>query len=353
MSPSTEYKPEVTIVVTQRERFSFTQSNIESIYEHTQMPFDLVYVDAGSPKHVQRYLTEAAKANGFQVVRLENYLSPNQARNVGLKQVQTKYVVFIDNDVLVTPGWLTRLVACAEQTDAAVVGPTVCIGEPIHQMVHNPGGSIEIKEDWSSGVQVRRFHHKCHFKRKIQDIEELLNRAECDYVEFHCMMVRTDIFNKTGPLDEKLLSTREHLDFCMLVSQAGGRIVAERDVIVTYVPGPPLEWSDLSFFMLRWSDAWDLLSLEHFMKKWNLAEDGYFHKRYDRRGFRRHKAYVKPFAKQLVLGKKIAIVERILIRFDHFINRLVSDRYAQRYPQNVASTEVEPPRKLTAAQSSR
>ena len=103
MSPSTEYKPEVTIVVTQRERFSFTQSNIESIYEHTQMPFDLVYVDAGSPKHVQRYLTEAAKANGFQVVRLENYLSPNQARNVGLKQVQTKYVVFIDNDVLVTP----------------------------------------------------------------------------------------------------------------------------------------------------------------------------------------------------------------------------------------------------------
>lgn len=351
MNTSATSETSVTIVLTQRERFSYTRQSLESIYEHTKIPFSLVYVDAGSPDHIRRYLAAAAREKGFQVVRLEHYLSPNQARNVGLSQVKTKYVVFVDNDVIVTPHWLERLVACAEETNAAVVGPTICISEPVHEMIHNPGGSIEIKEDWIEGMPVRRFHHKCHFKRKIEDVQDRLNRAECDYVEFHCMMVRTDIFDKTGPLDEKLLSTREHLDFCMLVAQAGGRIVAERDIIVTYVPGPPVEWSDLEFFMLRWSNAWDLASLEHFIKKWNLAEDGYFHKRYERLGFRRHKAYVKPLAKQLAFGRKVSVLERALMYLDHRLNRLVSDRYARRYPQNVAPSETETNQALATANS--
>ncbi len=353
MNTPTNLEPKVTIVLTQRERFSYTRQSLESIYEHTDIPFKLVYVDAGSPEHIRRYLAASASEKNFQVVRLEHYLSPNQARNVGLSHVKTKYVVFIDNDVVVTPHWLERLVTCAEETDADVVGPTVCISEPIHTMIHNPGGSIEIKEDWVNGVQTRRFHHKCHFKRNIADVQDRLKRAECDYVEFHCMMVRTDMFDKTGLLDEKLLSTREHLDFCMLVSQAGGRIIAERDVIVTYVPGPPLEWSDLAFFMLRWSNAWDLASLEHFIKKWNLAEDGYFHKRYERLGFRRQKAYVKPLAKRLAFGKRISIVEKGLIRIDHLLNRLVSNQYTRRYSQDMSSSTVERPRALTNVQSSR
>jgi len=342
-------KPVVSIIFTQRERFSYTQESLESVYQNTHIPFQLIYVDAGSPAHIEKYLASEAQAKGFQVVRLEHYLSPNQARNVGLSQVTTKYVVFIDNDVIVTPNWLSRLVQCAEETNAAVVGPTICISEPIHEMIHNPGGSIQIKEEWVDGEKVRRFHHKCHFKRKIEDVQDRLVRAECDYVEFHCMLARTEIFEKTGPLDEKLLSTREHLDFCMLAAQAGGRIYAERDVIVTYVPGPPLHWSDLEFFMLRWSNAWDLASLEHFIAKWNLVEDGYFKKRYERLGFRRHKAYVKPLAKTLSFGANATIVEKVLVRLDHVLNGLVSHRYTRQNPPVASSTSISSSQLLSAS----
>jgi hypothetical protein len=34
-------KPQVTIVVSPRERFSYTKESLESIYEHTQIPFKL------------------------------------------------------------------------------------------------------------------------------------------------------------------------------------------------------------------------------------------------------------------------------------------------------------------------
>jgi len=107
---------QVAIVVVPRERFSYAARSLESIYEHTDYPFSLVYVDGGSPAATRRYLAQKARENSFQLIRTNHYLSPNQARNLGGKDVNSKYVVFIDNDVLVTPGWLGALVGCAEQT---------------------------------------------------------------------------------------------------------------------------------------------------------------------------------------------------------------------------------------------
>ncbi len=106
--------PRVTIVVVPRERFSCAAESLDSIYQHTTMPFELVYVDGGSPPSVQRYLQTQAREKGFQLLRTESFLSPNRARNLGLREVKTAYLVFIDNDVIVSPRWLETLIECAE-----------------------------------------------------------------------------------------------------------------------------------------------------------------------------------------------------------------------------------------------
>jgi len=123
----------VTSVVVPRERFSIAQHSLESIYKHTR-PFELIYVDGGSPRAVSRWLDQAATQYGFRLLRSKQYLMPNQARNIGLAEVKTKYVVFIDNDVIVWPGWLESLIECAEETGAWIVGPVVCIGKPGEDM---------------------------------------------------------------------------------------------------------------------------------------------------------------------------------------------------------------------------
>jgi GT2 family glycosyltransferase len=116
-------EPRITIVVVPRERFSLSARTLESLYAHTTEPFRLVYVDGRSPSRIRRHLEAQARARGFRLVRSDRYLSPNQARNLGLRHVETEYVVFMDNDVLLTPGWLEALVGCADATGAEVVGP--------------------------------------------------------------------------------------------------------------------------------------------------------------------------------------------------------------------------------------
>src|SRR6266446_7089379 len=134
-------EPDVTVVVVPRERFSVARRALECLLSETTYPFRLVYIDGASPRPVKRYLEAEARRSGFRLLRSEHHLSPTEARNLGLREAAgTRYVVFIDNDVLVRAGWLEALVGCADETDAWLVGPLYCFGEPPFSTIHMAGG---------------------------------------------------------------------------------------------------------------------------------------------------------------------------------------------------------------------
>jgi len=259
----------VTIAVVPRERFSYTRESLESIYGLTSTPFQLVYVDGGSPGYIRRYLEEEARKRGFTLIRKNQYLPPNVSRNLALQHVKTPYVVFIDNDVIVSRGWLEHLIACLEEEDAWIVGPIYCIGNPGDQIVHMAGGDADIY--MQDGKRVFSEKHR-YSNTPLSDIRHNLNREPVELVEFHCLLARTEIFNTLGPLDESLKGTREHIDLCLQVREAGGKVFFEPESLITYVPPPPFRWADIKFYLVRWSSEWTHPTLHHFYKKWNLAE---------------------------------------------------------------------------------
>lgn len=325
--------PQITLVVVPRERFSYTRQSLESIYQHTQPPFELVYVDGNSPAETQAYLAEQASIKQFKLLRTDRYLSPNQARNLGLDQVKTKYLVFMDNDVIVSPGWLERLMQCAEDTGAAVVGPLMCQDEPVHQVVHFAGGESHI---WVDKLGRRRLREKMYLQgKKVDSVKAQLQRQPTELAEFHCVLVRRSIFDRIGSLDEKMVNTKEHLDFCMSVREAGEQVYFEPDSIVTYVPGPPIKLSDVHFYMLRWSNQWTLSSLHRIREKWALAEDGYFTTKYKKLGWRRRQTLIDPFARRLLLGMGSRFLAKVMGKLEHPINQYLTSRHSQQNSQSL------------------
>lgn len=321
----------VTIIVVPRERFSYAPQSLNSIYEHTVHPFKLIYVDGCPPANIRRYLAAESQKRGFEWIRTKHYLSPNTARNIGLSRVTTKYAVFVDNDVVVAPNWLKNLVACAEETDAAVVGPLTCIGLPLHSKVHCAGGLAHVLEREQDGQIQRRIREKQYYaERRVEDVGDRLKRQLTELAEFHCVLIRTDIFQQVGPFDEGLLNTREHIDFCMLVSQAGGSIYFEPEAVATYVPGPPMEITDIPYYLLRWSDGWEIDSLNHLQQKWNLNDDSAFFKmRRKRLGWRRHIWVIQPIVRRLNFGRYNPWLGKILMGADRIFNRYLTARYTR------------------------
>ena len=344
-------KPSVTIIVAPRERFSYTQQSLDSIYRHTRIPFELVYVDVGSPRHVQKYLVKAAARKGFTLLRTDRFLSPNQARNLGLSQATTDYVVFIDNDIHVAPGWLEYLWQCAQETNAAVVCPLTCIGKPLHDRIHLAGGEARIFMD-IEGDQIRRRVYEKRFlvNRSAAAIKHQLYRRSCEFVELRCALIKQNVFDQIGPLDENLLGSQEDMDFCLSVNQVKGKMFCEPASVVTHVPQISYHWSDLAYFMLRWSDTWEVESLTHFQQKWDLDMDQYFLQRYKQLGHRRHQAFLYPLLHWLAGGRKAPWLTNIAIKLEQWLNQMIVDRYGRSSGNTVKTftpTITTPDRKIS------
>lgn len=321
-------EPLVTIVVVPRERFSCTRESLESIYEHTRMSFRLVYVDGKSPAKVRRYLEEQSQDRRFELVRTPYFLSPNQARNIALGRVSTKYVVFFDNDVVADEGWLEPLLDCAEETGATAVGPLTCQSEPFHQTIHYAGGELGVRKEVVDGKACRYIFDKiykqgCH----VANERPQMQRHQTDLFEVHCVLIRTDIFDTIGELDEGILSTRDHVDLSMEIRRAGGTIYFEPRSLVTFIFDRPLKISDVPYFMLRWSDDWEVRSLRHLREKWNLTQDAYFSRREKSVGWRRRYFIIRPLSRKLTGYDRVPVLGKLLDGADRQLNRIITNRY--------------------------
>lgn len=258
-----------TVAFVPREVFSTTRRSLETLYERTSEPFELVCVDGGSPSGVRAYLEEQARVRQFTLVRTDHYLTPNQARNLAAAQVRTPYVVFVDNDVLVTEGWLGPLVDCARETGAWVVGPMYFEFLPEGRRLHMFGGECRITTNERGQKVYFERHHHAHELR--DDVNEPLERRETELIEFHTVLCDMRVFTELGPLDEQMLCNAEHGDLCLTVRNAGQSVWLEPKSQITYAPPKKLEEEDRDFFLLRWSEAWALATHRRIDAKWGLT----------------------------------------------------------------------------------
>ena len=326
--------PDVTIAVVPREQWGVVRASLESIFEHTPESFELIYVDGGSPPDASRWLREESERRGFRLLRSDGYLTPNQARNWALRHAHGRYIVFVDNDLIVSPGWLSAMITCAEETGAWAVGPLYLEGDPTDDVIHMAGGWFEL-----AGVAPERsFTTKHLFQGEhLRDRPAPLSRDTCDFVEFHCMLVPREVFDRLGDLDEALLNTREHLDLCLQIREAGGEVFFEPAAVVTYKAPPPLERTDLAYFLTRWSEEWTRRSLERFVEKWGIAQS-YLERAHIARARRRVALGGVASATERLLGARArGALEAVLRRAEPPLNRALV-RGAPRAPEG-----LEPP----------
>lgn len=129
-------RPEITYLV------------IRTLAKNTKTPSRLIVVDNGSDEDMQDELMKM-RDNGLidKLILLENNIGLEPAKNVGLKEVESKYFISTDNDCLpMKPDeegdWLSKLVNLMElhKQYAAIACRT--------QVMIGTGNIFDKKEDW-------------------------------------------------------------------------------------------------------------------------------------------------------------------------------------------------------------
>jgi glycosyltransferase involved in cell wall biosynthesis len=91
----------------------FTQFCLQALFHHTRSPWELIVVDNGSTDGTAEYLAGVRDAAAIPVTLITNARNAGfpSAVNQGLQVARGEYLVLLNNDAVVTDGWLDQLIA--------------------------------------------------------------------------------------------------------------------------------------------------------------------------------------------------------------------------------------------------
>lgn len=181
--------------------------------------------------------------------------------NVGIHHALrqgAKYVLLLNNDTVVDPDFLNYLVHGAEQDTAiGMAGPKIYYyREPRlraempassnfgvqARLIWSAGGTIEWWKGWISHVGIREY-----------DRGQYDTIREVDYLTACCVLVKREVIERVGMLDERYFIYGEDADWCVRARRAGYKLL--------YIPSSVL-WHKISVSAgghLSWFKNWNKL----------------------------------------------------------------------------------------------
>ncbi|MEP6483675.1 MAG: glycosyltransferase [Rudaea sp.] len=242
-------KPLVSIVIPVFNKIAYTAACLRSLAEHTDgVAFETIVVDDGSTDHTAERL---AQIDGIHVVRNTVNLGFVGSCNAGAAIAKGEFIVFLNNDTVVTSGWLQSLLDCfAQEPDAGLVGS---------KLVY-PDGRLQ-----EAGGIVFRDGSGWNYGRYDDPADPRYNfRREADYCSGAAIMLHREFFAKLGGFDERYAPAYyEDTDLAFATRAAGKKVFVEPRSTVVHFEGITAG-TDVGSGMKRFQTV----NRETFVEKW-------------------------------------------------------------------------------------
>jgi GT2 family glycosyltransferase len=259
--------PTATVIVVSRDRWSLAPTTLDLLLARTDPRHPVVVVDGRAPRHVAAAFDRWAMSGRLRVVRRDRHLAGNEARNVGLDGVRTEWIAFVENDTVLSEGWLEALLAVGEDRAAASVYPAYLQPGTDGPRVHGVGADLDV--DGPPGRRRLREHQPL-LGRPWAEVAGGLVAAARVQAEPHALLIRREVLERIGGLDGSLLSWFDHTDLALHHRRLGVEAWFVPEVTCLYLTPPPLGLHDLPSFVLRWSRAWYERSLDRLCDVWGF-----------------------------------------------------------------------------------
>ena len=211
--------PKVSIVILTYNNLDLTKACLESVYEVSDYDnLEVIIVDNASSDGTIEYLKALDGTRDDTVILLnEDNLGFAAGNNVGLEAVTGEYIVLLNNDTVVTKGWITTLLRHFKRdANIGLLGP----------VTNNIGNEARIEIDYTDIADMPATaarYTRAHMGETIP-----MRTAA-----FFCVMMHKSTYEAIGGLNEAFgRGFFEDDDYCRRVEQIGRTVLCADDVFI-------------------------------------------------------------------------------------------------------------------------
>ena len=223
--------PKVSIIILNWNGLEDTIECLESVKNITYPNYQVIVVDNGSEGDDVGILRQKFGDYIHVIENDRNYgfaLGNNIGMRYALVNLAPDYLLLLNNDTVVDRDFLTQLVRAAESdSGVGLLGPAV-------YDYHHPSAVREtgagLWMSWWRGTQIPVMPDNINSERG--------HIREVDYVEGSCMMVRRELLEKVGMLDEEYFAYWEETDWCVRARNHGYKIYVTLASKIWHKPQP-------------------------------------------------------------------------------------------------------------------
>jgi len=242
-----------SIVVVTHQALTCTKLCLATLLGNGWHPRDeLIIVDNASTDGTREFLEELARRNSFvRVILNESNRGFARANTQGIECSSGEYLILLNNDTLLTPGWQEGLLECLGAAEVGMVGPVTnrtCNEAQIDAPYRTYGELIEF-----AALREREHRREC---------------TELSMVALFCAALTRRVYDLIGPLDDRFeVGMFEDDDYSLRVRRAGFKILCAEHVFVHH-------FGQVSFGELCVNGQYDRVfqsNRARFEEKWGAA----------------------------------------------------------------------------------
>ncbi|MCK7544807.1 glycosyltransferase [Marinobacter bryozoorum] len=216
--PIPEPAPLVSLLIPTRDRKDLVEVAVRSILEKTTYQnYEIIILDNGSvePETLAFFDQVQREDVRVKVVSYDHPFNYSAINNYGVGRARGSIVGLVNNDIeVISPDWLGEMVAQASREDIGCVGAKLYYG---NESIQHAGVILGLGGVAGHSHKYFDRNHPGYFNR-LQLVQNL------SAVTAACLLVRKDVYNAVGGLDEVNLQVAfNDVDFCLRVRAAGYR----------------------------------------------------------------------------------------------------------------------------------
>jgi GT2 family glycosyltransferase len=229
----------VSVIVPCCGQLEHTRLLVPNLLRQSRQPCEFVFLDVGSLDGTYEFLcgVAAVSQSRVELVRTTTDVGLPSAIQEALSRVKGDYLILLNNDTIVTAGWLDQLLALANlDPRIGLVGPMSNFAAPpqlvekipyrLKQRPVTPSApDLVLDTPWDfDGLE--------RFARELRD-QNAGKWMEVERLGGFCLLVKRQVLEKIGPLEaESGLGLFDTDTLCRKARQAGFTLVICRDLFI-------------------------------------------------------------------------------------------------------------------------